>query len=246
MADMFNAPVDQQADPNVDYLSELVGDDKKFKTTAELARGKYEADKHIENLTNTLNELRNDLKTRTTEEDLINRITQLQTRQSEQRQEPTQTENPTTATGLTKEDVERMFAERDTQRTSASNLQEVQTRLAEMYGNTAPQEIEAKAKELGVSKDELRSMAASRPKVFLALFTERKAQPLDVFGAPTSGRATPLDNNVSGVKKFSDFQKLRREKPTEYFGPAVQKEILAIGDRLGGPGNPAYEKWRNS
>ena len=34
-------------DPNKNYLTELVGDGKKFKTQEELARGKYESDLYL-------------------------------------------------------------------------------------------------------------------------------------------------------------------------------------------------------
>ena len=49
-----------QIDPNKDYLAELVGEGKKFKTDKDLARGKYEADLYVKTLERQLDELRND------------------------------------------------------------------------------------------------------------------------------------------------------------------------------------------
>lgn len=242
MTDMFAQ--DPGVNQDTDYLNELVGEGKKFKTPAELARGKAEADRHIENLNRTLEELRNELKTKTTEEDLMNRITSLSNRQPEQRQEPPQTDS-NQAKGLTKEDVDRMFSEREQVSRQTHNLNEVQSRLAEMYGTNAANEIDNKSRELGISKEDLRSMAGSQPKVFLALF-QPKAQVQDMFNAPAQGRNTQLEPQNQGVKKFSDYQKLRRENPNEYFGAKVQRELIAIGDKLGGPGSTAYDKWRNS
>ena len=47
-------------DESKDYLSELVGEDKKFKTPAELAKGKWHADQTIELMKKRMDDLRAD------------------------------------------------------------------------------------------------------------------------------------------------------------------------------------------
>src|SRR5688500_15910791 len=63
-----------QFDQDKDYFSELVGEDKKFKTPADLARAKAESDAFIERLKQENSGLRNELKTRTTMEDFMKTI----------------------------------------------------------------------------------------------------------------------------------------------------------------------------
>src|SRR2546426_10450626 len=76
-----NTDLPPEVDPNKDYLAELVGDGKKFKTSQDLARGKFEADQYIEVLKRRQDEMRADYlkiseesKTRATLDDLVKRL----------------------------------------------------------------------------------------------------------------------------------------------------------------------------
>src|SRR5678815_2601198 len=60
LLDQTNDNQPEQIDPNKDYLTELVGEGKKFKSPQELARGKYEADQYVRTLERQKDELRSD------------------------------------------------------------------------------------------------------------------------------------------------------------------------------------------
>src|SRR6478752_10635011 len=58
--DNTNQPDPVQIDPNKNYLEELVGEGRKFKSPEELARGKAESDLYIEHMKGRMDELRQD------------------------------------------------------------------------------------------------------------------------------------------------------------------------------------------
>ena len=242
MADVFNAEVTASIDENKDYLTEFVGDDKKYKSPADLAKAKAHADLHIQNLNRTLDELRDELKTRKTEEELMDRIARLTTRQNaDPPADPPQQPQTETKSGLTKEDVDRMLAERDAERQQNHNLTVTVQKLTEKYGDDTPAIIEAKAKELGVTKDYLRNLAKTTPQIFTSLFTA-PPEPKDVFGAPATNR---ISGNVGSSKdKMSDYKKIRTTDPKTYFGKEHQAKILAAADRARAQGR--YEEFMNS
>src|SRR4029450_8159059 len=74
MTDLFSDESDINVDPNKNYLEELVGEGKKFKTPEDLARGKAESDSFIERLQKELHGLRNELKSRLQLEEVVDRI----------------------------------------------------------------------------------------------------------------------------------------------------------------------------
>jgi hypothetical protein len=51
--------------------------------------------------------------------------------------------------------------------------------------------------------------------------------------APTTAVNTQAKLNQSGGKTWSEYQALRRSNPTQYYSPAVQREIAAQKDKLG-------------
>src|SRR5712672_125043 len=66
-----------ELDPTKEYLQELVGDGKKFKSPEDLARGKYEADSYIKILERRLDEMRDDYKKVRGEADTAKRLDDL-------------------------------------------------------------------------------------------------------------------------------------------------------------------------
>jgi hypothetical protein len=64
----------QTVDENVDYVTELVGEGKKFKDISGLARGKAEADLTIEVLKKKLDDLNKELTTRASLETFLDQM----------------------------------------------------------------------------------------------------------------------------------------------------------------------------
>lgn len=92
--------------------------------------------------------------------------------QSSQPKEPEA--SPQAASGLTQEDIQRLFQENlqqhQAQQTAQSNLQRVKDTLNKTFGNDADSKITETAKRYGMSVEDLSSLAAKSPDAVLAWF----------------------------------------------------------------------------
>lgn len=113
-----------------------------------------------------------------------------------------------------------LTAER-TASTKEDNLNLVQKALVEKYGEKAADVVEAKANELGITKEALKEMASSNPRVALALFTQPGGSPSD---SPTS-TSIHLPTQIKGDDPI--------EKPEKsLLMGATSKEQAAFMERI--------------
>jgi hypothetical protein len=252
LTDLFTAPTpgDTTTTPNIDNLVEaLVGDGKKFKTVEELAKAKLEADRFIEQLKNENAGIRQELSTRQTLEELMDKVSS-----RERVPESTNTGHNQSQGGgdgqngaskaFTEEDIARLVEERlsasEKARVHTANLETVQKALVASFGSDYVTHLKAKASELGVSEEYLNTMAKETPKAFLKLVevdgapkgtTPALFSPPATHGLPSSNKQgfTPTGN-----RKQSWYEDLRKRNPTEYWSPATQnrmhQEALSLGE----------------
>lgn len=249
MTDLFTTPPTHvEENPNKNYLEDLVGEGKKFKTPEELARGKAEADAFIKRLQDEAAGLRQELSTRQTLEQLMDKMaaekgTQ-QTNPQSYNQDSEGGEGKGTVKSLTEEDIARLVEERlstaEKARIHTSNLETVKKALESSFGSDYVTHLKAKASELGVSEDYLNNMAKETPKAFLKLVEasgEPRGTPNGLFSPPPS-HSLPSSNNKgfspTGQRKHSWYENLRKSNPTEYWSPSTQnrmhQEALSLGE----------------
>lgn len=228
-----------------DYLAELVGEDKKFKSPQDLAKGKAHADAHIARLEATLSQLRDELKTRTTTDQLMDQIKALKGSGTPEFTPTPQGQNEGADKGLTVQDVERLLAEREASRNKEANLNQAVNTLKEMYGDETPQMIQAKARELGVDTNYLKNLAKESPKIFTNLFQPKTQAAKDVFNAPPASRVNSfgVGNNTS-KEKYSDFRKVQRENPNVFYSASFQRKIVEAVSRAQAQGR--YDEFMNT
>src|SRR5882762_5646887 len=150
-----------QFDPTKDYLADLVGPDKKFKTVNDLARGKAEADTTIELFKKRQDELRDDyLKLREEAnqqaklQDLIDRLEHPQNTPqfTPPVMEPKQpTIDPTQLSSL----VSKEIVTYETNKKRTENYNQVQSKMQDMFGVNYPQELARRMNTLGLTADQL-------------------------------------------------------------------------------------------
>ena len=248
MSDVFDQIVSPVTlDESKDYFAELVGEGKKFRDPKELAKGKAYSDAHIANLEKTLAEMRAELQTRKTAEDLINQINLASNRVDPSRdQNPPVTEpnsNPDIKSGLTPEDVERLFQEREAKQRREANLNKTTEKLREIHGDNAAAALQAKASELGVDTNYLKGLAQDNPTIFLSLFNKPQESPKDIFNAPAPSTFRPNQNTDTG-EKWSDYNKVKKENPTLYWSPKFQRKLMDAAERA--MSQDRYEAFLNS
>lgn len=242
-------------DESKDFLSELVGDGKKFKDVKDLAKGKAFSDAHIVSLEQTLDRLKAELQTRKTAEELIDKINQKRinpdsTPIPDNRNLDDDTQTPlksgqsrTNAGALTPEDVEKMFLEREARRRKDDNLTLASQKLRDIHGDAAAGVLQAKAQELGLDTTYLKNMAQEAPNAFLALFSKPASVQQDVFSAPPSSSFRPQTTN-SLTEKWSTFNEVKKANPRLYESAGFQKKIMEAGERAAQAGR--FEEFMNS
>lgn len=240
-----NDPADNTPDPAKNYLEELVGEDKKFKTPEDLARGKAEADAFIERLKREQEELRKELNTRLTLEQYLDRIG---TKQDPSRNDSTPNEpngggvGNETQTSLKAEDIEQLIerkvSERERQRIQEQNVMQVKQELQRAFGSDFTSKLRETGQALGMTEEEMNSLAASRPKAFLKLVGADQAPAASasnnsLFTPPSSSLNTASAAKPTGDRTQSYYDAIKQKDPKAYWSPAVQNQLHQDAIRLG-------------
>lgn len=229
---------DPVIDENKDYLSELVGDDKKFKTPAELAKGKWHADQTIELMKKRMDDLRSDyMKEREqnlTREQIESVLTRFKETPLSSNVAPqvNEAERPTYDPNQIKSLVSETYSQEKERDRQTANARLVQEKAIERFGNSYQDALSRQAAELGLSPQEVNTMAKNNPKVFIKTFSLDQPVRKDNFEAPM--RSSHSFAPTGGPDRtWTHYQKLKAEKPKEYYSPKIQNQMLADYDRLG-------------
>lgn len=214
-----------------DYVSELVGDDKKFKDVQGLARGKLESDNYIKELTGRLDELRKELDSRTNLDTFLKEMKELKEVRSpsqtpqEQRDTPVPPTSKELDDSTIEETLSRLLDQRMQKQQSETNLEKVQKVLKDQFGDEASRVINHKANELGMTVKDLEGLATRSPSAFLTLVgvsSERQTLP----SVPAARSSLNLDGKQVGVKNKAYFDKLKRDNPQAYWNPQTTVEMI--------------------
>lgn len=210
-------------------INDLVGDGKKFKTADDLAKAKIESDAFIARILEEKRQLEADHRAALNLQAFQDRINALEAAQVERREPtppPTATPAPPAPAGVDEETVQRLIAEREAQNQRTRNLMEVKDKLTSVFGEDYPNRVKARVRDLGISMDQANKMAADTPAAFYAMLGLDRAAPSIENPAPPQTQQNSAAAFVPGTggKGNSYYQKLRKEKPAEYWSPRVQME----------------------
>lgn len=247
MTDLFtnNQQTPVTPDPSKAYFDELVGEGKKFKTPEDLARAKLESDRFIEQLKGEMAGLRQDLNTRLTVEQMMDKIA---APSQAPNPEPVNNQSPSNGEGgakqFTEEDIARLVEQRLTQseklRTQEANMNLVRDSLIEKYGPDFATHLKQTATNLGIGEDFLNNMAKEQPKAFLKLIEAEGPKatntgPSGLF-TPPKGQSVPSNSGSfapTGERKQSYYDSIKQKDPALYWSASVQNQLHKDAIRLG-------------
>ena len=222
-------------DENADYLAELVGEGKKFKTPHDLARGKAEADRYIEVLKAKMADLEKEVNTRKSLEAFKTELEALKN--------PAPVETPIVSTPDTPQALdesrlesllEQLLQKKEVQRARETNAQKVSRVLEENFGPKAQAVLNEKARELGMGLSELKGIAQTSPAAFFRLVgaQEGNSRPAPISGIPTGSVNVGAPESITARGK-SYYEKLKREQPKLYNDPKVTSQMIQDMAKLG-------------
>jgi hypothetical protein len=241
LLDQTNDNQPEQIDPNKDYLTELVGEGKKFKSPQELARGKYEADQYVRTLERQKDELRSDyLKLKDEQaaraklEDLIDQWSNKQQSSSDNTQA---NEQQTTKPVIDSKEIESLVSskiqEHELTKKQQENFAQVRTKLKERFGSNYQEVLKQQIDNLGLNEDFINDLARRYPAVLYKTLGLDQEQRESFQSPPRSNQRS--DNFAPSTTKrtWSYYQKIKKENPKLYYDPKttvqMHNDAIALG-----------------
>lgn len=224
-------------DETKDYLSELVGEGKKYRDPSELAKAYYHADRTIEVFKPRMDELREentklhkDALERARLEDLITKFESL-TPPADSNTPAREETKPAIDLNALDERFDARITQREIAKQQAENAATVQAKLKERFGDQYSRIVREQIADLGWTEDEFNQQARRSPKATLrALGAD--AQPTESFQAPVRGQSS-FGQKAQPKETWSFFQELKKTNPTLYRDPKTTNRMIAAQERLG-------------
>lgn len=229
MTDLFQDHIDDPIiDENKDYLSELVGEGKKFSDPAALARGKYEADLFVERLKTEMSGLRNELNSRVKMEEFLDKLNSYQTPKSPDAGQQPPVGAKEDGSKLTPEDVLKLVDQREQKQKANENVSKVMNKLQESLGPNYATKLKQVTQSLGLSQDHINSLASTSPEALYKLLgLDEKRQ--DLFQSPPHSQVNTLGfKSTGGNKDWKYFDDIKKKDARKYWSTPVQNEMHAL------------------
>lgn len=227
-------------------LETLVGEDKKFKTVEDLAKGKLEADKFIQSLIREketllaeLEKAQNGTDRKKILENLMSNLANQNTTTDTSTTTDDQTSNRANnqPAGLSHDDVVKLLEQREREQQQARNYDQAMTPFKKLYGDKTAEVLAAKAKELGMSVEELESLAKRSPQAFLTVTgtnaRDNSTRSMAAHGSSIPPVGTGADSSIRN-KAWYDA-KMKEMGPLNFMRDAklqvqLHKDMAALGD----------------
>lgn len=217
----------------------LVGDGKRYSDSNALAKAAYEKDKHISRIERENAEMRQRITQHSTMDDILTQIRQASNVEPKpasvpQHQNVEQTQNPFKPEQI-ESLVKNLLAENEASRKAQSNKAIVQQRLEEHWGSDAQVNLNKKARELGITINQLAALADQNPSVFFKAVdipATRQASftPSTVVPHSQVQSQIPVDPSV---KNAAYYEKLKATNFAQYNTQEVRAQMMADALKLG-------------
>lgn len=230
-----------QIDPDKDYLPELVGDDKKYKTPVDLARAVMEKDLFINQLQTENRDVRGSLAERVKLEEIYEKINSVVNKSpnSDSDTQNTNGTNPPVIPGITPEQIDERLnaklAELDVKRQADANTSFVKQALTKAFGPNHSSKLKEEAVKLNMTPAQMDQIAATNPSAFLRLVG---AEVLEVkkdnslFTPPVSSTATTF-KPATGERTMAWYKELRKSNPVLWNSRDMVNQRHKDAHRLG-------------
>lgn len=235
--DLFNTPdpVETEETLRAQFTAKWK---EKFPTAdEELIRSKVDSDLYIKTLESQKDEMRSDLIKAHEEiqkgkalDDILDRLN----RKDEVQQPVTTPKAPeNTPPSLKIDDVQKWYEQQKRTEIENLNFQTVQSKLQERYGQRAGEFLAEQANTLGLTKDEINSLAKKSPEAFFRTMGLNEQQK-DLFMAPPkSGLRNDSFAPKTQKRTWNYYQEMKAKNPTEYWSAKNQLQMHRDAEQLG-------------
>lgn len=211
----------------------------KAKTPEEVLQAKIDSDLYIKTLERQKDELRADyiksqeeIQKGRTLNDLIDQLNAKAPALIPEKQEERKAPQPDLA------DIEKLIESKYEQKRiseiEARNFNEVQNKLRERFGQNSGSIVAEQASTLGLSKDEINSLAKKSPEAFFRMLGLNQTQGQDMFSPPPRSDVRNDSYAPKTVKRtWNYYQELKAKNPNDYWSPKTQLQMHKDSEQLG-------------
>lgn len=236
--DLFTPQEDHPVvDPNKNYLNELVGEGKKFKTVEDLARGKFEADQYVEILKKRSDDFLDDYIQLRDERIAKARLEEYQSQpQSSNNPPPVKEEKPAINPDELDTFVSRKIRENETLRKQQENFKLVQDKLKERFGDRFSTILQQESEKLKMTTETVNNLARNQPEVLLRLVGADQQPSQDIFQSPprSSQRTDNFAPRGPEKRTWSYYQNMKKANPELYkdrkTAIQMQQDAIELGE----------------
>lgn len=231
---------DLSIDPNKKYFEELVGENKKFKTPEDLARGKAESDQYVRHLVSRLDQLTEDYSRLREESNARARLEELidQLPKSASSDNTNDNAKETDTSAIDMKRVEEIVAsklmESEQRKKEQENFNIVVNKLKEKFGNNYESALKQQLDTLGLSKEFVDELAKKSPVVLMKTLGLDSETTREDFQSPPHSNQRQ-DNFAPSVKKrdWKFYEKMRAENPKLYWDAKTTVQMHHDAQTLG-------------
>lgn len=246
--DLFNANTDDQVqiDQNKNYLDELVGEDKKFKTPEDLAKGKAVSDSYIKVLERRLDEMRNDYtrldgeyKAGASLRELFDQMQSQKQQLASSEQNPNANEVNNQQPTFDPKQIETLVSseiqKNELKRKQDENYKLFQDKLTERFGDSAKTILRSQLEQLGINEEFARNLAMNNPNFLLKAIGANNQETRETFQPPiaSTDQSRSFIPNTGPKRTWTYYQKMKKENPTLYRSPKItvqmQQDYATLG-----------------
>lgn len=232
---------DQEDDQNLDYLAELTGPGGKFdrtKYTSEadmykaIAKGKVEADRMITHKNQEFDQLREtylDVQAKATAAEKFEElVTKFENRTNTNTTNTSEVGNVAPQFDPTKLDelLETKLTAREAQRKEKANMDMVDQRLRERFGDNASAIVKDKMNTLGITTEDIKFLAKKSPEAVFNALGLNQQRTEEYQPAPRSNTRSDSFQPTVTIRDAVFYEDLRKTKPKEYFSQSTSVQRL--------------------
>jgi hypothetical protein len=226
----------QTIDQTKDWLSELVGENKKFRSVNDLAKGKAEADRYVEMIIKQKDELASDYLKLKADYDARAKLEELldqRTRQSQEEYTPSSNQPPKEVDFDSL--IEKKISERERLRQREENVKQTKQMLKEKLGSNYSSKLQEKLNELDLTEEEAFAMAQRSPKAFVrTLGLDSQPSSNNMFQTPPTSQVRASEFRPKTEQRtWSWYQDLKAKNPRAWLDPKIQTQMYHDAQALG-------------
>ena len=234
--DLFNTPDPVETEETLRVSLTNKWKEKFPSADEELIRSKVDSDLYIKTLERQKDELRTDFMKAQEEiqkgkalEDLIDKLNHKDT--TPPANTPPKENTPPPSLSLT--DVDKWYAEKKRAEIESQNFSAVQNKLMERFGQRAGDFLQEQAQTLGLTKEEVNSLAKKSPEAFYRTMGLNQ-QGQDLFMAPPRSDNRPSSFSPQPVKRdWNFYQDMKAKNSKQYWDPKTQLQMHRDAEALG-------------